>query len=92
MARAQEVLDLQQGSVSVAEEFERIAMDLGEAQEANEKNRSGETKRDEADALDAWIEFSEEYTDRATAALTGKGSGGDDEESGGVEADGGEEE
>jgi phospholipid/cholesterol/gamma-HCH transport system substrate-binding protein len=74
------------------EEFERIAMDLGEAQEANEKAKSGETKREEADALAAWIEFSEEYTDRATAALTGKGAGGGDEESGGVEADGGEEE
>jgi phospholipid/cholesterol/gamma-HCH transport system substrate-binding protein len=74
------------------EEFERLAMDLGEAQEAAEKDKSRETKSDEADALDAWIEFSEEYTDRATAALTGKSTDKYEEESGGVEAEGGEDE
>ena len=70
------------------EEFEQLTLDLAKAQNAAADDKTRANKRAEADALDAWIEFSEEYTDRATDALTGGDGGGDgdDEESGGTEA------
>ena len=70
------------------EEFEQLTLDLAKAQNAAADDKTRANKRAEADALDAWIEFSEEYTDRATDALTGgDGKGdGDDAESGGTEA------
>ena len=51
------------------EEYETLTTDLGEAQEASAENKSASSRRAERDALDAWIEFSEEYSERAKDAL-----------------------
>jgi phospholipid/cholesterol/gamma-HCH transport system substrate-binding protein len=71
------------------DEFQTIATDLGAAQEATaSKDVTKEDRRAEAEALDAWIEFSEQYSNRATDALTG-GSGEPEEDDG--DDDGGSE-
>ncbi|HEX6115966.1 MAG TPA: MlaD family protein [Solirubrobacterales bacterium] len=68
------------------DEFQTVATDLGAAQEASAKHSTTKTRNAESDALDAWIEFSEQYTDRATDALTGGGGDAADEEDEGSEA------
>ncbi|MGI8461311.1 MAG: MlaD family protein [Solirubrobacterales bacterium] len=54
-------------------EFEQLAMRLGETQEAVAEDRSASSKRDEAGALDDWIEFSERYEAETAASLLGGG-------------------
>jgi phospholipid/cholesterol/gamma-HCH transport system substrate-binding protein len=56
------------------EEFEKLATELGEAQEDVEEERNAQTRRAQQDALDSWIDFAEDYPDRATEAL-GYGGG-----------------
>ncbi len=57
------------------DEFEQLAVELGKAQEAFEDDTNKETRGDQKDALDAWIDFADEYPDRATGALLGRGDG-----------------
>jgi phospholipid/cholesterol/gamma-HCH transport system substrate-binding protein len=57
-------------------EFEELATELGEAQEDFEDTKSAQNRKAQQDALDAWIDFAEEYPDRASDAL-GYGGGGE---------------
>jgi ABC-type transporter Mla subunit MlaD len=56
------------------DDFESLVMDLGKAQEAIKDEDNRTNRRAEDDAVDAYGKFLEEYPDRATGALTGKGS------------------
>ena len=69
------------------DQFQTVATELGTAQEASAEHSTKKTRGAEAEALDAWIEFSEQYTDRATDSLTGgSGEPEDDEEDDGGRA------
>ena len=70
------------------DEFQQVTLDLGKAQTAVDDDPSRTTRRDQADALDAWLEFSDDYSDDATSALSG-GGGEDEDEDEGDEPSGG---
>lgn len=56
------------------EEYERLVMELGEAQAASEENPSARSRAQERSAVEEYSDFLERYPDEAREALMGGGS------------------